>query len=119
MESYRDLKVWALSIDMAAFILKLNGQESMMAFKDLGSALSVSALQISSGIAVAWERPDIETKSIELGKIVNETYKLESLIFLAARIGLIQESSLSDIFRIIIEERKMLGELVVNLTREN
>jgi hypothetical protein len=119
MESYRDLKVWAISIDLAAFILKLNGQESMAGFKDLGSALSASVIQISSGIAAAWEKTNPEIKVQEIEKIISETYRLESLIFLAARMGLIQDKSLADIFRIIIEERKMLGELIGNLAREN
>jgi hypothetical protein len=104
---------------MAAFILKLTSQESMSIFKDLGSALSVSALQISSGIPVAWGKTNSELKVMEMENIISESYRLESLIFLAARMGLIQENALADIFRIIIEERKMLGELIENIAREN
>ena len=113
--SYREHKVWQASIDLAAFVIRMADSFPGNAQRELASELGASAVAIPSDIASAWEQKDKRKKKARFDLVVTETYRLESLIFLAARLNLMQEKLLSNTFQVIIEIRRMINELIKEL----
>ncbi len=114
--SYRDLKVWQASNDLAAFIIRMADTFQGAASRELASQLADSAIALVTGIAVAWENPDREKKKQGLDKAIAQTIILENLVFLSARMNLLQEKLLGNTFQVLLEVRKLLNELLVQVS---
>ncbi len=113
--NYRDLKVWQASNDLAAFIIRMADTFQGPASRELASQLADCAIALVTGIAVASEEPDREKKILGLDKAISHTLVLENLVFLSARMNLLQEKLLGNTFQVLLEIRKLLNELLAQV----
>lgn len=110
--NYRDLKVWQASNDLAAFIIRMADTFQGAASRELATHLASSAITLVTGISISWEEPDREKKIQGLRQAISQTFILENLAFLSARMNLLQEKLLGNTFQVLKEIRKMLNELI-------
>jgi four helix bundle protein len=115
VNSYRDLKVWQLSMRLVEEVYVLTGQFPKAEVYGLSSQLQRSAVSVPSNIAEGHARDSTKEYlrfiSISLGSLA----ELETQFYLAQRLNYIAENCLTNILEITSEVGRMLRGLQKSL----
>ena len=119
VRSYRDLKVWAKGMDLAALVYELakrmpKEEQYRMTSQMLRSVASVSA-NIAEGYQRATRRDYAHFVSIAAGSLA----ETETFVLMATRVGLLPESATGPVLALADELSRMLRALREKLAKPN
>jgi four helix bundle protein len=110
--SYHELPVWKVSVDLAVIIYKMTSTFPEQHNNGISEELKRGVLDICAGIAQGYQKSAAFERSNELVKVVEMTYRLESLLYVAARLGLLSGNVLVHYTGVLTEIRNMIGKFI-------
>ena len=112
IESHRDLIVWQKSMDLAVAAYRLTGSFPVDERYGLTSQIRCSCASIPANIAEGYGRESAGAYAQQLKVAQGSLKEFETHVELAHRIGLVDESTLSNALRSAEEIGKMLRSLI-------
>jgi four helix bundle protein len=114
---YHELPVWKVSVDLAVIIYKMTSTFPEQHNNGISEELKRGVLDICTGIAQGYQKPTAYERSNELDAVVVLTFRLESLLYVAARLGLLSGNVLEHYNGVLTEIRNMIGKIIRSTKR--
>ena len=112
MKSFRDLRVWQQSVDLAELTYRLSEEFPRREHYGLAAQMRKSAVSIASNIAEGQGRRSLNEWLQFLTVSRGSIYELETQLVIAARLGYIDTDALSDILSRMASIRRGLRGLM-------
>lgn len=119
MRNYKDLSVWQRSMEMITSAYKLTDQLPNSERFGQVSQLNRASVSVACNIAEGSARSSDKDFKRFLEIAIGSAYECETLILAAIRIGLINESSSTELQVQLTEVQKMLFALIRKLIANN
>lgn len=118
LKSYRDLNVWHKAMDLAVAVYRLTDEFPREEKYGIRSQIQRAAVSVPSNISKGYERKRIGEYLHHLSIARGSLAEAETLLTLAVRLGYIEREQAVEVWRLMQEVGKMLGQIVRLLERK-
>ena len=115
VNSHRDLVVWNKAMDMVVQVYQLSGQFPASEAYRLTSQITRAAASVPANIAEGNARGSARDYAHFLSISKGSLMETETFLFLAVRLGYVQEAQAAPVVSLIVEISKMLTSLRAKL----